>query len=330
MKDNNLMKYKEMKRRLMALVLASSTFISSASLVGCSTIDNTSSDSSYGELLDRDNNFKRYITSDWFCDIWVEDYNNKKLSGAMFELRDLNNKVIDSWTSSDVPHRITRIQEGKYTLVEVKTPDGYVTASGNYEYDIFVGENNFDIIAIKHITNNNINISNNRVNNVFTTGNKEYVKDELFVFKLRDSYMSRMSDNDYLKSNNSSIDLDNIPKYLLLKGTEDEYIDTIPNGSVQYAFNDITSLNDSDFSLTKVSLVCNKDGSYNTILYNTYLDITGNIYNDSMYMIPVQDLTQEEVNELYKEYQDNENIINILNDNGIYQSNIKVKVLSKK
>ena len=54
------MKYKEMKRRLMALVLASSTFISSVSLVGCSTIDNTSSDNSYGELLDRDNNFKRY------------------------------------------------------------------------------------------------------------------------------------------------------------------------------------------------------------------------------------------------------------------------------
>ena len=72
------MKYKEMKRRLMALVLASSTFISSVSLVGCSTIDNTSSDNSYGELLDRDDNFKRYFTSDWFCDIWVEDYNNMK------------------------------------------------------------------------------------------------------------------------------------------------------------------------------------------------------------------------------------------------------------
>lgn len=330
MKDNNLMKYKEMKRRLMALVLASSTFISSASLVGCSTIDNTSSDSSYGELLDRDNNFKRYITSDWFCDIWVEDYNNKKLSGAMFELRDLNNNVIDSWTSSDVPHRITRIKEGKYTLVEVKTPDGYVTASGNYEYDIFVGENNFDIVAIKHITNNNISINNNIVNNVFTTGNREYIKDELFVFRLRDSYINRMSDNDYLKSNNSNIDIDNIPKYLLLKGTEDEYIDTIPNGSVQYAFNDITSLNDNDSSLTKVSLVCNKDGSYNTILYNTYLGINGNIYNDDMYMIPIQDLTQEEANELFKEYQDNESIISILNDNGIYQSNNKVKVLNKK
>lgn len=278
------MKYKEMKRRLMALVLASSTFISSVSLVGCSTIDNTSSDNSYGELLDRDNNFKRYFTSDWFCDIWVEDYNNMKLTGAMFELRNLNNNVIDSWTSSDVPYRITRIKEGKYTLVEV---------------------------------------------NVFTTGNKEYVKDELFVFKLRDSYINRMSDNDYLKYNNSKIDIDNIPKYLLLNGTEDEYIDAIPNGSVQYAFNDITSLNDSDLSLTKVSLVCNKDGSYNTILYNTYIGITGNIYNDDMYMIPVQDLTKEEVNELFNEYQDNESIIYILNNNGIYQSNNKIKVLNK-
>ena len=201
-------------------------------------------------------------------------------------------------TSASIPlMSITRIKEGKYTLVEVKAPDGYVTASGNYKYDIFVGENNFDIVAIKHVTNSNI--SNNIVNNVFTTGNKEYVKDELFVFKLRDSYINRMSDNDYLKYNNSKIDIDNIPKYLLLNGTEDEYIDAIPNGSVQYAFNDITSLNDIDLSLTKVSLVCNKDGSYNTILYNTYLGITGNIYNDDMYMIPVQDLTQEEVNELF-------------------------------
>ena len=96
----------------------------------------------------------------------------------MFELRDLNNNVIDSWTSSDVPYGLTRIMEGKYTLVEV---------------------------------------------NVFTTGNKEYVKDELFVFKLRDSYINRMSDNDYLKYNNSKIDIDNIPKYLLLNGTEDDY-----------------------------------------------------------------------------------------------------------
>lgn len=202
----------------------------------------------------------------------------------MFELRDLNNNVIDSWTSSDVPYRITRIKKGKYTLVEV---------------------------------------------NVFTTGNKEYVKDELFVFKLRDSYINRMSDNDYLKYNNSKIDIDNIPKYLLLNGTEDEYIDAIPNGSVQYAFNDITSLNDNDLSLTKVSLVCNKDGSYNTILYNTYLGITGNIYNDDMYMIPVQDLTKEEINELFNEYQDNESIIYILNNNGIYKSNNKIKVLNK-
>ena len=46
-------------------------------------------------------------------------------------------------------------------------------------------------------------------------------------------------------------------------------------------------------------------------------------------MIPVQDLTQEEVNELFKEYQDNESIINILNNNGIYQSNNKIKVLNK-
>lgn len=35
MKDNNLMKYKEMKRRLMALVLASSIGITSFGLAGC-------------------------------------------------------------------------------------------------------------------------------------------------------------------------------------------------------------------------------------------------------------------------------------------------------
>ena len=46
-------------------------------------------------------------------------------------------------------------------------------------------------------------------------------------------------------------------------------------------------------------------------------------------MTLIQDLTQEEINELFNEYQDNESIINIVNNNGIYQSNNKIKVLNK-
>ena len=53
----------------------------------------------------------------------------KELKGAYLEVRDEFNKVVDSWTSTDEPHYVSGLEEGKmYTLIEITAPDGYLKA----------------------------------------------------------------------------------------------------------------------------------------------------------------------------------------------------------
>ena len=166
MKDNNLMKYKEMKRRLMALVLASSIGITSFGLAGCGKrkIETQGETNGYYDVFERDNNLKAYFTDEWFCDIWAEDYDNNKLSGIMFELRDGKNNLVDQWTSSNEPHRIKGLDKGKYILTEINVVGDYMTANNNYTYEIEAGINKYDVLAIKHIKKGNV--INQRTSNV--------------------------------------------------------------------------------------------------------------------------------------------------------------------
>lgn len=153
MKDNNLMKYKEIKRRLMALVLASSIGITSFGLAGCGKrkIETQGETNGYYDVFERDNNLKVYFTDEWFCDVWAEDYDNNKLSGIVFELRDGKNNLVDQWTSSNEPHRIKGLDKGKYILTEINVVGDYMTANNNYTYEIEAGINKYDVLAIKHI-----------------------------------------------------------------------------------------------------------------------------------------------------------------------------------
>lgn len=53
----------------------------------------------------------------------------KELVGAHLEVRDELNKVVDSWTSTHVPHYVSGLKEGQtYTLIETTAPDGYAKA----------------------------------------------------------------------------------------------------------------------------------------------------------------------------------------------------------
>ena len=53
----------------------------------------------------------------------------KELKGAHLEVRDEFNKVVDSWTSTDEPHYVSGLEEGKmYTLIETTAPYGYLKA----------------------------------------------------------------------------------------------------------------------------------------------------------------------------------------------------------
>lgn len=53
----------------------------------------------------------------------------KEVVGAHLEVRDELNKVVDSWTSTHVPHYVSGLKEGQtYTLIETTAPDGYAKA----------------------------------------------------------------------------------------------------------------------------------------------------------------------------------------------------------
>lgn len=108
--------------------------------------------------------------------------------------------------------------------------------------------------------------------------------------------------------------------------------DSISIGSIQYSFRDVITLNDDDVSETEASITCNKDGSYQTILYRTYLGLKGSIYNDNLYIVPIDDLTKEELNELIEEHKDNTNVMSVLKARGYYNDDYsinKTRVLVK-
>lgn len=52
----------------------------------------------------------------------------EELPGATLTLKDMNGNVIDSWVSGEKPHVITKINPGKYILIEEQAPDGYQIA----------------------------------------------------------------------------------------------------------------------------------------------------------------------------------------------------------
>lgn len=59
----------------------------------------------------------------------VDVTTGKELPGAKLTLKDWNDKVVETWTSSDKPHMVERLVPGEYTLKEDLAPIGYNIAN---------------------------------------------------------------------------------------------------------------------------------------------------------------------------------------------------------
>ena len=65
-------------------------------------------------------------------EMWVSKRdltNDKELPGATLSIKDSDGNVVESWVSTDTPHRVTGLHLGDaYTLTETRPADGYALA----------------------------------------------------------------------------------------------------------------------------------------------------------------------------------------------------------
>ena len=69
----------------------------------------------------------------------VDITNQQELPGATLRVLDANGNLIEEWVSTNEKHIIKNLKEGKYTLVEIIAPEGYVTAN-SVEFEVKKGE----------------------------------------------------------------------------------------------------------------------------------------------------------------------------------------------
>ena len=96
----------------------------------------------------------------------------------------------------------------------------------------------------------------------------------------------------------------------MLQTTSSDIIIPEYSETIQYQFNDITS--GHSFDNTNVVMTYIGDGYYSILLYRTYLGIKGKLSNDNLYIVPLSDLTQEELEELTNELKDNQDMLDKL------------------
>ena len=59
-----------------------------------------------------------------------------ELPGATLVVKDSTGKVIDEWVSTTTPHYLSNLAEGKYTLIETKSPEGYGLSDEVIEFEV--------------------------------------------------------------------------------------------------------------------------------------------------------------------------------------------------
>ena len=66
----------------------------------------------------------------------VDATNGEELPGATLVLKNENGKVVETWISGNVPHKIKNLAPGKYTLTETIAPEGYILSTDTVEFTV--------------------------------------------------------------------------------------------------------------------------------------------------------------------------------------------------
>ena len=242
------------------------------------------------------------------------------VEGAKLVLKDINGDVIVEFTTSNIDFYINGLRDGIYTLTQLSSSDGYHLNGESINFE--VKGNDVDIVMYNtRMTEEEINSMRNEVISnlvdVFDTDYRRNINGEYYVLRLRDAYKSYCESN----PNGKKVDLEDVPKYLFLKGTAFEtrrkYKDEI-----EYEF---ANWND-DISTTKdwktdVSLVRIRKNSFALYLYFAKelgydsFGLTIGVKDSYDYLKPISQLSQLEKKELIEQYESDKEVISIIENN---------------
>lgn len=90
----------------------------------------------------------------------IDIINDKALPDAEFELKNSAGKLIDKWITTEEPHEIKDLPNGKYKLTETKVPEGYEKTNEYMEFEITSEDGvRLEEIVIYNIPKNVVSIS---------------------------------------------------------------------------------------------------------------------------------------------------------------------------
>ena len=101
----------------------------------------------------------------------VDAETNKAVAGAKLQIKDSNNKVVESWTTTKEAYTITNLTSGTYTITETTAPNGYILSDAKttftVEADGTIKDSNGTNITSISIENekNTVNISKQDITN---------------------------------------------------------------------------------------------------------------------------------------------------------------------
>lgn len=78
------------------------------------------------------------------------DDNNKRLQGAEFQIKNSGGEVVDTLVSSDSGTASSILLPGKYTIQEIKAPEGYILSEDIIPFEITAGEKTAITLTVKN------------------------------------------------------------------------------------------------------------------------------------------------------------------------------------
>lgn len=242
------------------------------------------------------------------------------IEDARLVLKDINGDVIAEFTTIDADFYIDGLSDGIYTLTQLSSSNGYHLNGESINFE--VKGSDLDIVMYntkmtEEEINSMINTAISNLVDVFDIDYKRNITGEYYVLRLRDAYKLYCENN----PDGKKVDIEDVPKYLFLKGTpfeaQKKYKDEI-----EYEF---ANWND-DISKTKdwktdVSLVRIRKDSFALWLYFAkelgYENFSFGIgFKDSYdYIKPVSQLSEVEKAEIIEQYGNDEKVSNIIKNN---------------